>query len=260
MAGLEGRVAVVTGAGQGMGETFAHTLAAAGAIVAVAEVDPTTGRRTAAAIEEAGHKAIAYEVDVRDSSSIGRMVDDLVARHGRLDILVNNAGMGAGGPSEDVTEADWDRVVGVMLKGTFLCSQAAARVMIHQQCGVIINIGSIAGVGGWAQRALYTPAKAGAIALTRVLGVEWAQHGIRVVCINPGQIETSLNEEMYRRGLADREVFQNRAPARRFGSPAEIADAVAFLASDAASGIRAEVVTIDGGWTAWGGIEELVGV
>jgi NAD(P)-dependent dehydrogenase (short-subunit alcohol dehydrogenase family) len=147
-----------------------------------------------------------------------------------------------------------------MLKGLFLCSQAAARVMIPRGTGVIINICSIAGLGGWARRALYTPAKAGAISMTRVLGVEWAHHGIRVVGINPGQIETALNEEMFAKGLADREVFTNRAPMRRFGGPSEVADAVLFLASDDASGITAETLTLDGGWTAWGGIEELVGV
>jgi NAD(P)-dependent dehydrogenase (short-subunit alcohol dehydrogenase family) len=147
-----------------------------------------------------------------------------------------------------------------MVKGLFLCSQAAARVMIPRGGGVIINICSIAGMGGWAKRALYTPAKAGAISMTRVLGVEWARHGIRVVGINPGQVETALNEEVFAKGLADREVFTNRAPMRRFGQPGEIADAVRFLASDAASGITAETLTIDGGWTAWGGIEELVGV
>jgi NAD(P)-dependent dehydrogenase (short-subunit alcohol dehydrogenase family) len=189
-----------------------------------------------------------------------RMVRDVVERHGRLDILINNAGVPAGGPSEDVTEEDWDRVYGIMLKGLFFCSQAAARAMIPQGSGVIINIGSIAGVGGWAKRALYTPAKAGAISLTRSLGVEWARYGIRVVGINPGQVETALNSEMFAKGLADRETFTNRAPVRRIAAPAEIADAVVFLASDAAHGITAETLTIDGGWLAWGGIEDLVGV
>jgi len=251
------RVAIVTGAGQGMGEVFARALAAAGAIVGVAEVDPETGSRTADDITAAGGRAHPYVVDVRDKTAIDAMTTDLVARYGRLDILVNNAGVAAGGPSEDVLEADWDRVYGIMLKGMFLCSQSVARMMIPQGRGVIVNICSMAGIGGWAKRALYTPAKAGAISLTQVLGVEWARHGIRVVGINPGQIETPLNEYVFSRGLASREQFTNRAPMRRFGSPKEIAEAVLFLASDAASGITAEVVTIDGGWTAWGGIEAI---
>lgn len=257
---LEGRIAIVTGAGQGMGQAFAHALAAAGATVAVAEIDPVTGEETAAAIRDAGHAATAYRVDVRDRTQIQSMVDDLLARHGRVDILVNNAGLAAGGPSEDVTDEEWDRVYGVMLRGLFLCSQVAGRVMIGQGSGVILNICSMAGIGGWAKRALYTPAKAGAIALTHVLGVEWAPHGVRVVGISPGQVETPLNEVVFKAGLADRETFTNRAPMRRFASPEEIADAVVFLVSDAASGITAEVVTIDGGWIAWGGIEEPVGV
>ena len=125
---------------------------------------------------------------------------------------------------------------------------------------MILNICSMAGLGGWAKRALYTPAKAGAIALTHVLGVEWARHGVRVVGISPGQVETPLNEVVFKAGLADRETFTNRAPMRRFASPEEIAEAVRFLVSDEASGITAEVVTIDGGWIAWGGIEEPAGV
>jgi NAD(P)-dependent dehydrogenase (short-subunit alcohol dehydrogenase family) len=257
---LEGRIAIVTGAGQGMGEAFARTLAAAGAHVAVAELNPETGEAVAADIRASGGAATAYRVDVRERDGIQAMVDDLLARHGRIDILVNNAGLAAGGPSEDVTDEQWDLVYGVMLKGLFLCSQIAGRAMLEQRSGVILNICSMAGLGGWAKRALYTPAKAGAIALTHVLGVEWARHGVRVVGISPGQVETPLNEVVFKAGLADRETFTNRAPMRRFASPEEIAEAVRFLVSDEASGITAEVVTIDGGWIAWGGIEEPVGV
>jgi NAD(P)-dependent dehydrogenase (short-subunit alcohol dehydrogenase family) len=257
---LEGRVAIVTGAGQGMGEAFARTLAGAGARVAIAEIAPGTGEAVAASIRDAGGEATAYRVDVRERADVQAMVDDLVDRYGRLDVLVNNAGLAAGGPSEDVTDEDWDRVYGVMLRGLFLCSQIAGRVMLDRASGVIVNICSMAGIGGWAKRALYTPAKAGAIALTHVLGVEWARRGVRVVGISPGQVETPLNEVVFKAGLADRDTFTNRAPMRRFASPDEVARAVLFLASDAASGITAEVVTIDGGWLAWGGIEAPIGV
>lgn len=243
-----------------MGLAFARTLAAAGATVAVAEVDQTTGRRAADAINSAGGHAIFYPVDVREVLQIQAMVDDLVARRGRVDILVNNAGVAAGGPSEDVAVEEWDRVIEIMFKGPFQCAQAAGRVMLAQGSGVVVNICSMAGVGGWAQRALYTPAKAALIALTHVLGCEWAPRGVRVVGINPGQIETPLNNYVFERGLADRDVFANRAPMRRFGTPEEIAEAVLFLVSDEARHITAEVMTIDGGWMAWGGIEEPVGV
>jgi NAD(P)-dependent dehydrogenase (short-subunit alcohol dehydrogenase family) len=244
-----------------MGRAFAQVLAEEGATVAIAEIDPQTGRAAADEIEAEGHRARSYVVDVRDGTAIRAMVDDVVARDGKIDILVNNAGVAAGGPSEDVTEEEWDRVYGIMLAGVFRCSQAVAKAsMIPNRSGVILNICSMAGIGGWAQRALYTPAKAGAIALTQVLGVEWARYGIRVVGINPGQIETPLNEYVFERGLADRETFTNRAPMRRFADPGEIARAVRFLVSDEASYITAEVITIDGGWMAWGGIEEPIGV
>ena len=258
---LEGKVAVVTGAGRGMGRAFAQLLAEEGALVAIAEIDPLTGRAAADELDAQGLQARYYEMDVRSSEAIAAMVEDLVATTGRIDILVNNAGVAAGGPSEDVSEAEWDRVYGIMLTGLFRCSQAVARAsMIPRRQGVIVNICSMAGVGGWAQRALYTPAKAGAIALTHVLGVEWARHGIRVVGINPGQIETPLNEYVFERGLADRQTFTNRAPMRRFASPEEMARVVRFLVSDEARHVTAEVITVDGGWMAWGGIEEPVGV
>jgi NAD(P)-dependent dehydrogenase (short-subunit alcohol dehydrogenase family) len=255
------KVAIITGSGQGMGLAFARILAADGTLVAIAEVNAETGGQAADDIVSRGGAARFYELDVRDGAAISEMVADLMAREGRIDILINNAGVAAGGPSEDVTEEEWDRVYGIMLTGLFRCSQAVARAsMIPRRSGVIVNICSMAGIGGWAQRALYTPAKAGAIALTHVLGVEWARYGIRVVGVNPGQVETPLNTYVFERGLADRQTFTNRAPMRRFASPEEIARAVRFLVSDEASYITADVVTIDGGWMAWGGIEEPVGV
>lgn len=256
---LDGQVAIVTGAGQGMGRAFAQTLCEAGAEVAIAEIDQLTGKQAEMELRDGGFAATFYPVDVRDASQIEAMVDSLAANNGRIDILVNNAGVAAAGPSEDVSDEEWDRVYGIMLKGMFLCCRAVGRVMISQRSGRIVNICSMAGLGGWAKRALYTPAKAGAISLTQVLGVEWAPYGIRVNGINPGQIETPLNEYVFSRGLASRETFTNRTPMRRFGTPEEIARAVLFLASDRSSYVNAEVVTIDGGWIAWGGIEDPVG-
>jgi NAD(P)-dependent dehydrogenase (short-subunit alcohol dehydrogenase family) len=180
------------------------------------------------------------------------MTDDLVTRFGRVDILVNNAGVAAGGPSEDVSEDEWNRVLGIMLTGLFHCSQIVGRVMIKQGGGRIVNIASMTGIGAWNQRACYTTAKAGVIALTQVLGVEWAKYNIRVNAIAPGQVETPLNEYVFSRGLADRQTFTNRAPMRRFADPTEIAEAVLFLASEESSYMTADVLVIDGGWMAWG--------
>lgn len=258
---LEGKAAIVTGAGQGMGRAFAQILADEGASVTIAEIDVETGAQAAEELRSEGLAARSIVTDVADSASVAAMVAAVVEADGRVDILVNNAGLAAGGPSEEVTDEEWDRFYAVVLRGVFVCSRETARAsMIPNRAGVILNICSIAGLGGWAQRALYNPAKAGVIALTNTLGVEWARYGIRVVGINPGQIETPFNDYVFERGLADRETFTNRAPMRRFATPEEIGKAVRFLTSDEASYITAEVVTIDGGWMAWGGIEEPVGV
>ena len=251
---LEGRVAIVTGAGQGMGRSFAQILAEAGATVAVVEVVPGRGQVAVDELHAQGLRADLYELDVRDRPAVDAMVTDLEARYGRIDVLVNCAGVFAGGPSEDVTADEWDRVIAINLTAVFSCSQAVARVMIPQGSGSIVNIGSLTAMGGWAKRACYGTSKAGVVALSQILGVEWIRYGIRVNAINPGQIETPFNEAAFKAGLGDREVFTNRAPMRRFGTPEEVADAVLFLASDESSNVNAQAITIDGGWMAWGSL------
>jgi 3-oxoacyl-[acyl-carrier protein] reductase len=250
---LAGRIAIVTGAGQGMGRAFAEKLGRAGAHVAVAEVNADTGKRTADELVEAGLAATFYHVDVTDTDRVNAMVDDLFARFGRIDILINNAGIFVGGPSDEVGD-DWERMLAINLTSVFRCSQAVARVMIPQRSGCIVNIGSLVAMGGWAKRACYGTTKAGLLALTRILGIEWAAYGIRVNAVNPGQIETPFNEVAYKAGLGDREVFANRSPMRRFGTPDEVADAVLFLVSDEAACVTAQHLTVDGGWMAWGGL------
>ena len=168
---LEGRVAVVTGAGSGMGRAFAERLAQAGATVAVAEIDEASGVRAAAELTDLGLSAIPYRIDVRDRAGVQLMVDDLQDRFGRVDVLVNCAGVFTGGPSEDVTPDEWDQVLGINLEGTFICCQIVGRVMIAQRSGSIINVGSLTAMGGWAKRACYGTSKAAVVALTQILAV-----------------------------------------------------------------------------------------
>lgn len=257
---LAGRTAIVTGGGQGLGRAFAQALCEAGASVAIAEIDKHVGRKAAAELTAASHMADAYEVDAGDPRQFDQLVSDVLARYGRLDILVNNAGFTSGGPSERVTEEEWDRLHRVMLRGVFFCSQIAGRVMIRQGSGSIVNICSRSGVEGYAQRAVYTSVKAGLIGLTKVLGVEWARYGVRVNGINPGEIETEKMGHAYRSGLVDVKLLADRAAMARVGTPDEVARVLTFLVSDQAAYINAEVVTVDGGWLAWGGIEDMAGV
>jgi NAD(P)-dependent dehydrogenase (short-subunit alcohol dehydrogenase family) len=255
MDSLEGQVAIVTGGNQGIGLAIVRGLCQAGASVAIADITVEKGYEIQNELEEQGFSAIFYPLDVRHRNKVQSMADDLLNRFGHIDVLVNNAGIPSGGLSEEVSEAEWEKVLSTNLSGVMVCSQIIGRVMLKQHSGSIVNICSIAGVGGWAKRACYTPSKAAVISLTQVLGVEWAKYNVRVNGINPGQIETPLNEIMFEQGLADRETFTNRAPMRRFGSPEEIAEVVLFLASDESSYITAEVITVDGGWLAWGGFE-----
>lgn len=250
---LSDQIAIVTGSGQGMGRAFAQRLCEAGAHVAVAEINEGTGRQAVADLSSAGYGASFYKVDVTRIDQVHAMVDDLQSRFGRIDILVNNAGIFVGGPSEEV-EDDWERMLAVNLTAVFRLSQAVARVMIPLHRGCIVNVGSLVAMGGWAQRACYGTTKAGVVALTKILGIEWAKYGIRVNAVHPGQIETPFNEAAYKAGLGDREVFANRAPMRRFGTPEEVAEALFFLVTDESAGVTAQALTVDGGWMAWGGL------
>ena len=247
---LEGKVAVVTGSSRGIGRAIAEGFAGAGAAVTVNGLNPETTQSVADAIVAAGGKSLALPADVSKAADVERLIEATVAAFGRLDILVNNAGISPYyKPAETVTEAEWDEVMRVNLKGVFLCCQAAGRVMIAQKSGRIINMSSIGGTIALPRLIAYCSAKGAINQLTRVLAVEWAPHHILVNAIAPGFIETDLTKGL-RENPKRHDAPIQRVPLGRLGTPAEIAGAAIYLASDAASYVTGHMLDIDGGWLA----------
>jgi 3-oxoacyl-[acyl-carrier protein] reductase len=250
---LQDRVAIVTGSSMGIGEAIAWAYARDGARVVVHSRSPERAERVARALREGGHDAVAVDGDVRESTTAERLVDAAERRWHRLDILVNNAGTSMIGPSETLPEEGWRLTIDTNLTGAFFCAQAAARAMIPKRKGVILNISSILGEVGLPKRAAYCASKHGLIGLTKVLGSEWARHGIRVVGIDPAYIKTPMDERDQGTGDYTSADIERRTPAGRFGGVEEVAAAALFLASDDAAYITGSCVTVDGGWVAYGG-------
>jgi len=247
---LEGKVAVVTGSSRGIGRAIAEGLAGAGAAVTVNGRNPEATQTVAAAIVDAGGKSLAVPADVGDAGEVERLIDVTVSTFGHLDILVNSAGISPYfKPAETMTEAEWDGVMNVNLKGVFLCCQAAGRVMIRQKSGRIINISSIAGKVALPRLIAYSSAKGAINQLTRVLAVEWAPHHVLVNAIAPGYIETDLTKGL-RENRTHLEAMIRQIPLGRLGKPEEIVGAAIYLASDAASYVTGEILNVDGGWLA----------
>jgi 3-oxoacyl-[acyl-carrier protein] reductase len=248
---LAGRVTIITGAAQGIGKAIAERLGGAGCALMLVDLNPIELLATVDGMKSRGFKANAFVGDVSKSADVNRMIEQIIALESRIDFLVNNAGVSykRGGekiPVVDIPEEQWDHVFGVNLKGAFLCSQAAARHMIRQRFGRIVNMCSIAGKLGNSgpAGAHYSASKAGLICLTKSLALELAPYGIRANGVAPGVIRTEMmassSEEVNRK-------FLERIPMNRFGTPEEVADAVHFLVSEASTYITGEILDVNGG-------------
>ena len=269
---LSGRTAIVTGGSRGIGRAIAARLAADGARVVVAARSEEDAERAAAEIRSRGGEAMAVACDVRDADDVADLVARTLETYGRVDVVVNNAGISPRhAEPQELTEEDWDAILDTNLKGAFLLSTAAAADMIPRGQGVIINIASIAGVMPIALESAYCASKAGMIGLTKALALDWARYGIRVHAVAPGYIATEMNagvrqtgEAIAARGLtaASPELAAHEALAAsiyssvigrtllgRFGLPEEVAEVVAFLASERATYMTGAVTFVDGGWT-----------
>jgi NAD(P)-dependent dehydrogenase (short-subunit alcohol dehydrogenase family) len=254
---LDKKVALVTGAGSGIGAAIAGVFASQGAQVIVADVQGDAAEAVSAAIGDAGGTAHAHSLDVTDEGQVTTTFREILPRYGHLDIVVNNAGVSHVGTILETSVADWERVLRVNAFGVFLCAREAVRQMLAQQPagGTIINIASVAGMIGVESRFPYSTSKGAVISMTRSIAMDFATRGIRCNAICPGTIHTPFVEGYLARNFAGREdevrqQLHARQPIGRMGLPEEVAHAALYLASDEASFMTGSLLVIDGGWTA----------
>jgi NAD(P)-dependent dehydrogenase (short-subunit alcohol dehydrogenase family) len=248
---LDGRAAVVTGAASGIGFAAARALGLAGARIAVADIDGDAAEKAVAALTAEGVDAAVRVFDVADEAKVAATIAELASAWGRLDILVNNAGLAARQPSEALDLATWEKVIRINLNGSFLCAREAGKVMLAQRRGSIVNVASIMGLvgGGLYPNLAYHSTKGALVNFTRALAVEWADRGVRVNAVAPTFVRTPLT----RRLLSDPEMkaaIEAMTPLGRLAEADEIADAVLYLASDAAAMVTGHTLPVDGGWVA----------
>lgn len=248
---LSGRVAIVSGGSMGLGRQMAEGLAEMGADLVLCARKKERCETAAEELRSLGAEALALACDVKDQTAIQAVVDTTLAKFGRIDILVNNAGTSWGAPIEDMTIEQWDKVLDTNLTGTFLFSQAVSKAMIAQKSGKIINIASVAGLGGASaemQAIGYHASKGGVIAFTKDLACKWAPHNIQVNAIAPGWFPTHMSQWIIEHR---KDSLLAKIPAGRFGSDCDLKGAAVFLASDASAYVTGHVLVVDGGQTAW---------
>ena len=242
---LRGKVAVVTGAGKGLGWAIAQRLAQDGANLIVADIEAKSAEEKSGVIRQMKRDSLAVQMDVSRWADVEKMVKQVMVQFNRIDILVNNAGiMGPYYPVMEYPEEIWDRVIAVHLKGTFLCCKGVLPIMKAQGSGQVVNLASVAGKEGNANMSPYAAAKAGIIGLTKTLGKEMAPYNVRVNCVSPALIETDMTKEMV---PEQRDLLTSKIPLGRLGKPEEVAAVVRFLVSDEASFVTGQCYDISGG-------------
>ncbi len=244
-----GRVAIVTGAGRGIGKAIAARFAGEGASIVIADIDLEQANKALGEITAAGGKGIALKVDVTDSANVNAAVADVLERYGRVDILINNAGTDKIEPFIESKESTWNMLIALDLKGAIICSRAVLDAMIQQKYGKIINMGSVAGRIGSGNEAIYSACKGGLISFTKALAQEMAPNKINVNCVCPGPIETELWEKVIATNPRMAAGAVKRIPWGRLGKPADVAGPVLFLCSDDAEYITGQTLSVDGGYT-----------
>lgn len=250
---LSNKMALVTGAGRGIGRAIALAYAREGADVAINDLAASAkdAEGVVQEIKALGRRSVFVPADMSIKAEIDGMVAKVIKEFGRIDILVNNAGFTLVGPSIDFDEKRWRYTMDVILNGVFFASQAAAKDMVKRRSGRIVNLGSIAGLGGFPERAAYASAKAGVMEMTKSLGCEWAHYGINVNAIAPSWVKTDIVAGLIAKGVYKEEALTNRVPQGRLATPEDVAAVAVFLASDEASYINAQSIVVDGGMSTY---------